>query len=96
MVERKNRQLIEVVRASLFDIKVPQEYWGEAARLAAYLINRTPSQVIGFKTPYQLLQELVSALTSSKLEPRVFDCTAYIHKVTGKLDRRFQKGVSVL
>ena len=39
--ERKNRQLLEIVRASLYDMNVPREYWGEAVRSAAYLINHT-------------------------------------------------------
>ncbi|OMO93820.1 hypothetical protein CCACVL1_06334 [Corchorus capsularis] len=74
--ERKNRQILEVVRASLFGMKVPRDYWGEAVCSAAYLINRTPSRVINFKTPYQKLHELGSAPIGSNLEPRVFGCTA--------------------
>ena len=50
LVERKNRQLLEVVRASLFSMNMPRFYWGEAVKSATYLINRTPSRVIGFQT----------------------------------------------
>ncbi|KAG8388025.1 hypothetical protein BUALT_Bualt02G0082300 [Buddleja alternifolia] len=88
LAERKNRQILEVVRASLFGMKVSREYWGEAVRSAAYLINRTSSRLIDFKTPYQKLHELVSAPIGPNLEPRVFGCTAYVHQVTGKLDPR--------
>ena len=56
---RKNRQLLEVVRASLFSMNMPRFYWGEAVKSAAYLINRTPSRVIGFQTPQQKMQSLV-------------------------------------
>ncbi|KAJ9561968.1 hypothetical protein OSB04_007128 [Centaurea solstitialis] len=59
LAERRNRQILEVVRASLFDMNVPREYWGEAVRSATYLINRTPSRVVDFKTPLQKLEELV-------------------------------------
>ncbi|RVW13486.1 hypothetical protein CK203_095275 [Vitis vinifera] len=38
--ERKNRHLLEVVRASLIEQKYIS-YWGEAITSAAYLINRT-------------------------------------------------------
>ena len=59
LAERKNRQLLEVVRASLFGMNVPVEYWGEAVTSAAYLINRTPSRVIECQNPLQQLQKLL-------------------------------------
>ncbi|RVW45822.1 Retrovirus-related Pol polyprotein from transposon RE1 [Vitis vinifera] len=40
VAERKNRHLLEVVRASLIAAKTPISYWGEAITSAAYLINR--------------------------------------------------------
>ena len=55
LAKRKIRQLLEVVRASLFGMNMPRFYWGEAMKSAAYLINRTPSQVIDFQTPQQKL-----------------------------------------
>ncbi|PRQ42655.1 putative RNA-directed DNA polymerase [Rosa chinensis] len=79
LAERKNRQLLEVLRASLFGMNVPREYWGEALKSATYLINRTPSSVINFETPQQKLGTLISAPTLPNLEPRVFGCVAYVH-----------------
>ncbi|WJZ86739.1 hypothetical protein VitviT2T_006171 [Vitis vinifera] len=40
VAERKNRHLLEVVRASLIAAKTPISYWGEVITSAAYLINR--------------------------------------------------------
>ena len=60
LAERKNRQLLEVVRASLFGMNVPVEYWGEAVTSAAYLINRTSFRVIECQNPLQQLQKLIS------------------------------------
>ena len=51
LAERKNRQILEVVRASLFGMNMPRFYWGEAVKSAAYIINRTPSRVLDFQTP---------------------------------------------
>lgn len=48
LAERKNHQIMEVGRASLFGMNLPWSYWGEAVRSAAYLIDRTPSRVITF------------------------------------------------
>ena len=79
LAEIKNRQLLEVVRASLFDMNMPRFYWGEAVKSTAYLINRTPSQVIDFQTPQHKLQSLLSIPHIPNLEPRVFGCIVYVH-----------------
>ncbi|CAL9018497.1 unnamed protein product, partial [Prunus brigantina] len=42
VAERKNRHLLEVVRASLFGANMPRPFWGEAVLSAAYLTNRIP------------------------------------------------------
>lgn len=91
LAERKNRQLLEVVRASLFDMEVPRKFWGEALRSAAYLLNRTPSKVLGFQTPLQKLRELTDISQTDGLEPRIFGCTAYVYQNVGKLEPRSVK-----
>ena len=88
IAERKNRQLLEIVRASLFDMNVPREYWREVVQSTAYLINQTPSRVLNFKTPLQKLQKLVPSPSINSLEPRVFGCSAYVHQALKKLDSR--------
>ncbi|XP_062028861.1 uncharacterized protein LOC133744845 [Rosa rugosa] len=98
LAERKNRQLLEVVRASLFGMHVPREYWGEAVKSATYLINRTPSRVIEFQNPHQKLQQLLSLPSLPNLEPRVFGCVAYVHipkPQRSKLDPRARKCIFV-
>jgi transposase InsO family protein len=69
LAERKNRQLLEVVRASLFGMNMPKFYWGEAVKSAAYIINRTPSRVLDFQTPFQKLQSLLPVPHFPNLEP---------------------------
>ncbi|KAK3020172.1 hypothetical protein RJ639_046980 [Escallonia herrerae] len=44
VAERKNRHLLDVVRASLIEAHLPLSYWGEALISAAYLINRGEHQ----------------------------------------------------
>ncbi|KAI5328105.1 hypothetical protein L3X38_027501 [Prunus dulcis] len=39
VLERKNRRLLEIVRASLFGANMPRSFWGEAVVSAAYRIN---------------------------------------------------------
>ncbi|RVW97925.1 Retrovirus-related Pol polyprotein from transposon RE1 [Vitis vinifera] len=40
VAKRKNRHLLEVVRASLIATKIPISYWGETITSVAYMINR--------------------------------------------------------
>ena len=42
VIEWKNKHLLEVTQALLFQTHVPKSYRGEAVLTAAYLINRTP------------------------------------------------------
>ncbi|WJZ95062.1 hypothetical protein VitviT2T_013857 [Vitis vinifera] len=77
--ERKNRHLLEVVRASLIAAKTPISYWGEAITSVAYLINQVPSSSINFQTPLQALTNVVLAPTVPNLPPRVFGCVAFVH-----------------
>ncbi|CAL9027038.1 unnamed protein product [Prunus brigantina] len=77
--ERKNRQLLEVARSLLLDMSVPHHLWGHGVLAAAYLINRTPSRVLDFKTPLDVLCAHTPPISVSKLPPKVFGCVAYVH-----------------
>ncbi|KAL0342449.1 UNVERIFIED_CONTAM: hypothetical protein Scaly_1907500 [Sesamum calycinum] len=57
--ERKNRHLLEVVRASLFEAHMPTSYWGEVVTIAKYLINRMPSSSL--QTPFDVLHKIVNS-----------------------------------
>jgi hypothetical protein len=53
--ERKHKHIVEVGLALLAHASIPLKLWDEAFATAAYLINRTPSKVIDFMTPYERL-----------------------------------------
>lgn len=38
----------------LLNATLPKRFWGEAVSTAAYLINRSPSNAISFKTPMEM------------------------------------------
>lgn len=73
IVERKHRHLLNVTRALLFHSKLPKCFWSFALYHATFLINRLPSLVINYKTPYELLYN--TPLTF--LDIKVFGCLAF-------------------
>ncbi|CAL8999957.1 unnamed protein product [Prunus brigantina] len=60
----------QVARSLMLDMSVPHHLWGHAILSAAYLINRTPSRVLDFKTPHDVLGDHVSPVSVSKLPPK--------------------------
>src|SRR5438105_14653742 len=53
LAERKNRHLLEITRCIMLTMNVPKYLWGEAVMTAAYLMNRMPTRVLGYKTPIE-------------------------------------------
>ena len=52
VVERKNKYLIETSRILLFQMNVPNHSWADAVSTACFFINRMPSSVLNWATPY--------------------------------------------
>ncbi|CAL9006243.1 unnamed protein product [Prunus brigantina] len=77
--ERKNRQLLEVARSLMLDMSVPHHLCRHGVLAAAYLINRTPSRVLDFQTPLDVLCAHTPPVSVSKLPPKLFGCVAYVH-----------------
>ncbi|KAH9678583.1 retrovirus-related pol polyprotein from transposon RE1 [Citrus sinensis] len=79
VAERKNRHLLEVVRASLIQAHMPLSYWGEALASASYLINQTLSSSLRFQTPFQVLNDAIMSPNVPNLPLHVFGCVAFVH-----------------
>ncbi|UYV63174.1 K02A2.6-like, partial [Cordylochernes scorpioides] len=86
--ERLNRTLIEKTRALLLDSKLNKEMWGEATRVTAYLINRSPSNTVQ-TTPAQMWFGSKPNLSNVKL----FGSEVYVKKLGNlkKLDSKSEK-----
>jgi hypothetical protein len=90
VAERKNRHILEVVRSLMFTMNVPKFLWSEAVITATYLINRTPSRILGMKTPY----ELIFGENEFVIPQKIFGCNCFVtdHRPSvGKLDPRAAK-----
>ncbi|CAL9018378.1 unnamed protein product [Prunus brigantina] len=70
---------LKLLAPSPLDMSVPHHLWGHGVLAAAYLINRTPSRVLDFKTPLDVLCAHTPPISVSKLPPKVFGCVAYVH-----------------
>lgn len=89
LAERMNRTILERVRCMLSNANLSKSFWGEAVHTACYLINRSPSTAIDFKTP----EEKWSGKAPSYSHLRIFGCPAYIHVNEGKLEPRSRKAI---
>ena len=92
MAERKNRHVLEVARSLMYMMNVPKFMWSEAVMTVTYLINRTPSGILGMKSPCELLFGENKFVVPSKL----FGSTYFVREHSpsiGKLDPRALKCV---
>ncbi|KAI5677681.1 hypothetical protein M9H77_08631 [Catharanthus roseus] len=81
VAERMNRTIMDKVRCLMVSSGIPKPFWGEAVSTAVYLINRSPSTAINFKTPL----ELWSGEPPNLSNLRVFGCAAFAHQKEGNL-----------
>lgn len=92
--ERLNRSIMDKTRALLFDSAQPAEMWGEAARVACYILNRCPTEALpNGKTPHEMWFSKKPDLQRMHL----FGCIAYAKILTNlkKLDSRTKKYIHV-
>ena len=77
---------LQVARALKIQAQLPNLFWGECALTVVHIINRLPSPVLSFKTPFERLY----SKPPSYSHLRVFGCLAYatnVH-VSHKFDHR--------
>lgn len=83
IAERKNNDLLEKTRSIMFQMNVPKKFWSQGVLTAAYLINRLPSRVLNFKSPYEVLKGRKLDISHLK----VFGCVCFVHIQTVHRDK---------
>lgn len=86
--ERINKTLIKRVRCMLINANLFKSFWVEAVTTTLYLINRSPSSALNFKTT----QKTWSGRPPDLSNLRIFRCLAYAHVKQGKPELRAIKG----
>lgn len=86
-MKRKHHHILNVARALRFQANLSIEFWGEDVLTAGYLINRTPSELLDGKTPYESLFRQAS----SYKHLRVFSYLYYAHNLQRDKDKFVSK-----
>ncbi|KAH9672574.1 hypothetical protein KPL70_017783 [Citrus sinensis] len=74
VAERMTRTLKERIRAMLRAAGLPNSFWAEAAKTACYIVNRSPSTVIGLRTA----MEIWTGKPANYSYLHVFGCLMYV------------------
>ncbi|KAI4313021.1 hypothetical protein MLD38_037800 [Melastoma candidum] len=82
-----NQTLMQRARCMWLNARLPKEFWAEVVNTASYLVNRSPSTAIDYKT----LQKVWYGTSSDYFGLRIFGCSAYAHVNDGKLEPRAMK-----
>ena len=75
IAERKNRTIMNAVRAVLHEKQVPKSFWPEAVRWCVHVQNRSPTTVVSHGTP----EEVWSGVKPRVDYFRIFGCIAHVH-----------------
>jgi hypothetical protein len=66
---------LDITRTLLLESSVPSKFWIEVLSTAVYLINRLPSQVLNFDSPYYRLHHK----SPSYHDLHTFGCVCFVH-----------------
>ncbi|KAJ8524908.1 hypothetical protein ON010_g16208 [Phytophthora cinnamomi] len=93
--ERMHRTIMNSARAMLWASKLPERYWGDAARYASYIRNHLPTRAnVDYKSPLHVLQDKVPKVAHIlRFGSR---CTAHIaHKTSASLKKRAERAIII-
>ena len=82
---------MEKVKCLLYESGLDDKFWAEAEAISAYMVNRSPSTSIGFKTP----EEVWLNKRPGYKHMRKFGCVAFVYVNQGKLQPRDLKGIFI-
>jgi hypothetical protein len=75
VAERKNRTIMEAVKAMIHDQDLLMHMWEEAAKTVVYVQKKSPHRVLGNKTP----EEMFIGENPKVIHLRIFGYPVYVH-----------------
>ncbi|GJZ74988.1 retrovirus-related pol polyprotein from transposon TNT 1-94 [Tanacetum coccineum] len=93
VAKRKNRHLLEVARALLFQMTVPKPFWADDVSTTCFLINHMPFDVLGGNYPYSVLFPTKPLFP---IDPKIFGSMCFVQDTQPnitKLDPKLLKCV---
>ena len=93
IAERKNRHLLEIARALLFQMHVPKHFWADVVSTACFFINWMPSSVFNWDTSFQTLFPHKPLFL---IESQVFGCTCFVRDVCPLVSRLDPKSLKCI
>ena len=94
VAKRKNRSIMEAVKAMIHDQDLPMYLWAEAAKTVVYVQNKLSHNALGNKT----IEEMFTGEKPEVSHPKIFGCLVYLHVPKEKrsnLDSSENKGIFV-
>jgi hypothetical protein len=94
VAERKNKDIMEVVKTMIHDQYLPMHLWAEATRTSVYVHNRLSHSALGFKTP----EEKFSGKKPKASHLKIFGYHVFVHipkEKRTKLNPSGKKGIFV-
>ncbi|KAK9121298.1 hypothetical protein Syun_018915 [Stephania yunnanensis] len=92
VAERKNRTIMNMVRAILSEKEVPKSFWADAVQWANHVLNRSPTTIVKDMTP----EEAWSGSKPSVEHFRIFGCIGYVHVPDVKRTKLDDKSVKCI
>ena len=91
--KRKNRHLLETAKALLFQMHAPKHFWADAISTTCFLINRMPSSVLKWDTPYHFLFPNKPLFP---IEPWLFGYTCFVRDVCPQVSKLVHKSLKCI
>eukprot|EP00253_Pinus_taeda_P003183 PITA_03183 len=94
VAERKNRTIVEAIRAMLHDQRLLKFLWAKDANTVVYVQNQCPHQALGSKTPEEMFTDKKPDISHF----RIFGSVVYFHvpkEKRNKLGASRKKGIFV-
>ena len=90
---KKNRHLLETVRALLFQMNVPKHFWVEVVSTTCFLISRMPTSVLNWATPYH---QLFPKNPLFPIDAKEFGCTCFVRDVRSQVSKLDPKSLKCI